>query len=597
MKRWLAALLFLASNAEAAPTCDASVEAWVARCGRFELVTCHRGVVVVRDAEAKLDVELRPRSPESFRAAGELGLAPVGQFPDWSKESEPRRRALDTLAACAERERLPLERLLPEPTGQTPRVRPPLVPWRLLAGLILLVAALRGRASLLLLAIPIALARFAAMGSAYFHQNGQGPAWVGYAVRDDPGLAAYGPGFPELFALAARAWGSDPERGVWLLQALLAACVPPATWLIARRLGAGAWVAGALACACALEPVLARLAGTESYFSTIFSLTTLATLCCALPLRPRELWLPVGAAGLLLAQALRVHPVAWPAALVVPLPLLLAPGSLRRRARLFALGVALLGAIAIVLAGPALAEVSRGSLGQQWLPNVRLRWELLPQGATPYWLAGAVLLGALLRSWRGVVVATAGVAVIAAATLTDLTSAPNPAVSAAHQLLFLPAAVVLIAAAARRRSAQKPLAAALALATLLALPSRWALTRSPTDALEAAFVRELRGKLEGRVAYLERAGTQLSVLPLFHLERAPLREDDVRFELASLPGPAYYFRSSLCSTARGAPVCAELERSAELELVTERRLRALPSMRWNAYAGDEVRVALYRIRR
>ncbi|MCE7895034.1 MAG: hypothetical protein DYH12_35895, partial [Sorangiineae bacterium PRO1] len=133
MKRWLAASIALAVLAQswiadARPACDPGIAAWLERCSpRFELVACHRGVVVVRAPDARLDVELRARSERSFRSAGALGLSPVGQFPDWSKESEARRATLDTLASCAERDpSLPLERTAAgaEPTPLRP-IRPP----------------------------------------------------------------------------------------------------------------------------------------------------------------------------------------------------------------------------------------------------------------------------------------------------------------------------------------------------------------------------------------------------------------------------------------------------------------------------------------
>lgn len=618
MPRWLAALSFalwlvLAPSASAAPRCDPAIEAWVARCAatsarRLELMTCHGGVLVVRDPSARLDVELRARSERSFRAVAGLGLSPVGQFADWSRESPERRAALDALVACAERDgALPLERT---PSGAAPSsLRPLRPPWLLLAALTAFAFARRLHPSRellggLALGLLAGLARAAALGGSFFHQNGQGPGWIAYALRHDAGLAAYGPGFPELFGAAARLFGGDAERGVWLVQSLLAAAVPPCAWWLARRLGAGPWLGAALGLTCALDPLLGRLAGTESYFATGLSLGMLATAACASAaprLSTRGFWLPVLASGLLAAQALRVHPSLWPATLLAPLPLLLGPGSLRRRSKLFGVGLGLFLLLAALFAGPAVAEVLRGPLGQKWLPGARPRWELLGQNPLAYLLAAAVALGALMRSWRGAAVALAGAGVLATARLTDLLSDPNPALSAAHQRLFLPAALVVVATAGARlaRGRDGAVAAGLVAVSLLTLPTRLPLTRLPTDALEAAFVRELRGTLPtgARVAYLERAGTQLALLPLYAGERAPLGDGDAGFDLGTLPPPAYYYRSSLCETASGAPVCAALERSAPLEPVAERTLPALPSMRWNAYASSEVRVGLFRVKR
>ena len=628
MKAWLAsrivcagllvALLGWTSAASARPVCDAGIEAWVSRCAasaerQLELVTCHHGVVVVRAPAERLDVELRARTDASFRSAGSIGLSPVGQFADWSRESEARRTMLEALVGCAERDpNLPLALA----TTATPRPPDgPRAPWLLIAALATIGLCLWrtrpkfGREAQLALglAAACALLRWLAAPGSFFHQNGQGPLWVAHALGGEAGLAAYGPGFAELFALPARLIASEPERGLWLFQSLLAATVPPAAWFIARRLGAKLWLAAALALGCALDPLLARLAATESYFSSILSLcmlATAATSAAAPRLRGSSFFLPIVGAALLVAQMLRIHPSAWPVALTVPLPLLLAPGSVRRRLTLCAAGGALMVVIAAIASGSAIFDVMHGTLGQKWLPRTAPRWELLSQRPTLYVLGVAVVVGLSLRSFRGLVIALAGVGVVAAARLTDLSSDPNAAVTAAHQRMYLPAVVVLcsvaIARGFRAPRAQSAAALALVVLSLLTLPARLPLSRLPTDAREAEFVRTLRVRLElkATVAYLERADSQVSVLPLYAgrtARRAPLRNDDVAFDLGSLPQPAYYFRSSLCATPHGAPVCAAVERGVHLEPVAEATLPAIPSMRWNAYQGDEVKVTLLRV--
>ncbi len=604
------ALVLVAPTASAAPVCEPELEAWVARCEKsqgqaLEIVTCDRGVLVVRSRGARLDVELRVKSERSFRSAGALGLSPVGQFSDWSGESEPRRQALDALVACANRDPgLPLGSAARAPTR--PRERG--WPWLLLAGVAALAATAKKPSREAIAAIALgavtALVRWLAIGGSYFHQNGQGPAWVGYARSDDAGLASYGSGFPEVFGAAARGFGDRPEVGVWLVQALLAGTVVPAAWLLARRLGARPWLAQATALICALDPLLARLAGSESYFAVALSLgmgATAACACAAPQLRSRAFWLPVVAAGLIVAQSVRVHPVAWPAAVITPLPLLFGPGSLRRRALLSAAGGLTIAAVIGVTSGPQIADVLRGSLGQKWLPGASVRWELFEGRAMIALFAAVVALGALLRSWRGVAFAAAGLCTLFLARATDLTSDPNPAITAAHHRLFLPAALTLLVVLATRlgplRRAQGWVAAGLIAASLAAIPSRRALAAPFTDALEARFADEWKLTLPpgARVAYLERAGSQISVLPLRAGQRAALTPSDADLSLGSLPPPAYYVHSSLCSTRDGAPTCEALERSAKLELVTERRLPARPSMRWHGYQTAEVSVALYRV--
>jgi hypothetical protein len=196
--------------------------------------------------------------------------------------------------------------------------------------------------------------------------------------------------------------------------------------------------------------------------------------------------------------------------------------------------------------------------------------------------------------------------VVAGLALTDLTSAPHPAVTAAHERTFLPALLALGAAGAGRffrgEKRRRTVALLVVAGALLSLRARLSILEQPTDAREAAFVRGLRPKLDrgARVACLERSGSQIARLPLYAgrtAARSPLSDADAGFDLSTLPEPAYYFRSSLCSTAAGAPTCAALERDTKLELVAERTLSARPSMRWHAYDSEVVRVALYRIRR
>ena len=604
------ALLFAAAPAPAAPACEPGIAAWVERCQAsaglpLEILTCDRGVLVVRSPEARLEVELRAKSERSFRAAGEIGLSPVGQFPDWSQESAPRRQALDALVTCASRDAdLPLGSAT-HAASPSRAARPP---WLLLAAIaaLAIVARKPPREAMLalLLGALTGVMRWLMVGGSYFHQNGQGPAWVGYARADDPGLSSYGPGFPELFGLAARSFGERPELGVRLVQSVLAAACVPAAWCVARRLGAAPWLAAATALIGALDPLLARLSGSESYFGVALSLGMCATAACACAaprLRDPRFWLPVLAAGLLLAQSVRVHPVAWPAALVTPLPLLFGPGSFRRRATLATAGALAVAVVVAVISGPQVAAVLRGTLGQKWLPGTGIRWELFDHTGARLLFVLVIALGLALRSWRGWALIVAGLCSLFLARATDLLSDPNPALTAAHQALFWPAAVTLIAVVATRlrrlRQAQRLAAAVMVVAALAASASRQALALPCTDALEASFVDEWKRTLPAgaRVAYLERAGSQISVLPLPAAQRAALTPLDANLALGALPPPALYFRSSLCSTPAGAPTCEALERGARLELLSERSLPSRPSMRWHGYLTNEVRVALYRV--
>src|SRR5262249_5569701 len=159
-------------------------------------------------------------------------------------------------------------------------------------------------------------------------------------------------------------------RGLFLAQSVLGALVPAAVYVLARRLGARRLLSVAIAAIPVLDPVLARLAHSESYFSPIFVLLTLASLLCPVSADPRRhpfrFALAITSAGLLVAQAARIHPLAWAATTMVPIPLLVGPGSLRHRLRkalLSAVGITL---VVVVASGGFLWSATHGPLAGQW---------------------------------------------------------------------------------------------------------------------------------------------------------------------------------------------------------------------------------------
>lgn len=114
--------------------CAPPVKAWIAACADaehvgLEVFECFgdRGssthVIVEAKGEAALRVDITRDGSRSFRRVGQAGLSPLGQFEDWNAEPEPRRRALDALAACLARDATFLE----SPTITTPD-KPPMAP-------------------------------------------------------------------------------------------------------------------------------------------------------------------------------------------------------------------------------------------------------------------------------------------------------------------------------------------------------------------------------------------------------------------------------------------------------------------------------------
>ena len=78
--------------------------------------------------------------------------------------------------------------------------------------------------------------------------------------------------------------------------------------------------------------------------------------------------------------------------------------------------------------------------------------------------------------------------------------------------------------------------------------------------------------------------------------RLDLRTGDRDVADVRLAPGSFYYRSSLCSTDEGRPVCDAIERAHALELVVRHELPARPSMIGMRYDRDVVTVALYRVR-
>lgn len=604
------------------------MRAWTERCAErlkapVELRYCPPGRVVLSLPRADLDIELRSGPGPALRKEGNLGISPVGEFPEWKDESPARRDALEGVVECVRVD----PGLDPDAADGALDLSPPL-PWRLLAGALcgalLAAGALRrvGRKRVAL-GIAVALATMAGLlalrvgmlGFAFFHQNGHGPRWVETALGTGEGDSIYGPGFYEVFAMAARAAGRQPEHGVFWLQAVLGAAVPCFAYCAARRVGAGWRLAAAVALAIAMDPLLARMSLSESYFATMlccnFAAVAALTLGARAPRITPAFWLGVVAAGLCIAQGARVHPLGWVPSALVPVVVLLGPGSPRRRALLTLLAGVGIAVVVAVSAGPALLDVLHGRLGRQWMPSTGFRLaEVLRGGLTPYFaaLAIAAIVIRHVRAWLAAGIAALALALPAA---TDMLSAPNEAIDAAvyrQTWPVLAAAVAsLLSIAPRRfpralRQRARSVVAGLVLAVGLA-SAAWRfrpLTQLPTDALEQRWAAEWRRNLpaEASLAFVERADKRAVSLPVYapSVQLLPLATERPPMNFREHPGVLFYYRSSVCSSADARAYCDAVERELALDLVAERYLPARPSMRWSPYDTHSVRVALYRRR-
>lgn len=518
------------------------------------------------------------------------------------------------------------------------------MPWRATVGAVALAWLLwrtrpEGSRAALLTALGLAAAsalvfavRQAVFAPADFHQNGQGPLWIDYALGR---ISSYGPGHFELFNWTVRGAAGDPDTPLWRFQAALGALWPLWAWLLARSLGAGRVAAAAAFVLVAVDPAAIRVAASESYFASCISLLMPAAV--AMSLAFRGAWwrarpgadasqgagkerdavsLVVGllAAALLASQAARIHPVSWIPIGGLPIVALVGPGRASRRLIAAVVAGLALGVGVGLLSGGAMRAVLEGSLGTRW--EDRLTVEAAWTAIDPYVrVVGPVALALVVASrqrLRALLAAAGLLAVVVVARTTDLIgSGANPSITAAYHRLFLvhalaPAAVLLVTVRGRAwvRGAL--------LALFFAAGMVWNAVGWPihttlfADTLEARLTRQWRAELEpgARVAYRERHGNRLLILPYYGAAGTPAgmrlqygQGDDASQRAALTSGaPAlYYQRTSLCSMAEVAEFCALLEAGLRLEPVATEQLPARQSMRDFGYAGSSVDIGLYRV--
>lgn len=614
--------------------CHPDVYSWARRCSdRGATVTatqCPTATLFVVQASG-LRVELVRDPQRGFQRAGPWGVSPIGSFDDWGRVDARLRAAFEQVVTCARADnRLPATLTAPALTGVPVRrdmVRPPTFaersPWLLALALLVYAGTLRrpGRVRRVDLAVAAGLfaltwlVRSFTVEGAFFHQNGQGPLWIAHLALLQ--YHPYGPGYLELFGQALHLGSLSPERAVFGVQSLLAALVPACAWVIARRVGASRPLALALAVGVALDPLLGRLARSESYYGVIIALGFLAAALLARPAlrapwRSRGFVLACVAAGLVLAQALRVHPVGWVACGVVPLVLMVGRGALSRRLKSTAVGFALVGVTAAFAAWPAMRVVLASDLGAQWVPR---SFRVLASGAMrdawPVFVLAPALVAATRIPKRFVVHALvgAGVALVAGLANVVATTGSRPWVLSAYHWLYAPVLVAAGAAMLRaipRTRSQAMVVAGIVLCVAVASMSsrRASMTRLPTDALELRHAVAWRDRLPrgARVVSLERAGKHMLVLPIYagvggnRVTAVPWMLPEAPPALDAVGSNAFYYRSSVCSTEAGVRACEAIERTYTLEPVSVWELPAIQSMAHLTYATAPIRTGLYRVR-
>lgn len=615
-------VMLFATSARAAGECEERAKPWISGCterAKLDIVLrgCPERRLVIGIPSVSLDVEMTGPEVKSFHQVGAIGLSPIGDFPNWENEPDaPRRKAFQAIEDCVRADgTVPLGS--PQKTVAQPR------PWLLGLGLFLALALAfvrvkskkqlaLGLVAFLLATAAVLFVRKLLLPFAFFHQNGIGPSWLDVARNADH-TSEYGPGFAELFEHVTSMSGRRPERGMFWLAAVIGATVPAGGFLGARAVGATRVVATIVFLGLAFDPVLARVAQSESYFGLVIALgcaasTALLVGCFRPEPRSAAFVLGVLTSGILIAQAARVHPIGWIPLALVPLVVLLGPRLSKRRVVacvIAGLGIAVIVAVAT---GPALVAIVRGTLGAHWMDRAGPHRPF--SGLTLPIVAISLCIAWLLGRRRGWTAGAIAFASLMIGSATDLLSEPNPAVHAAALRLQLP---VLVPVAAmwvdrltrRRHRIERARFTPLIFAGLVAVSivTSWShLTRLPTDAREAQFALEWRESLEpgSVVVYVEHAGYRNVRIPLYdqvtNASRRGISVGDPLPDLSREGGALYYYRSSLCSTDDAKAACQALEATASLELVTERELPAIPSMRWSPFPADKVTVGLYRRR-
>jgi hypothetical protein len=618
------------AHAETLGGCGATMDAWLLACSVETGVTmrtdyCANEVAVVAasaDGEV-VRVELNRANPQrSFARADRLGVSPIGEFTDWSAAPAGVRRGFEAVQRCAT-ERVPTWVETPE-AAVVARYQSTPTPWRsalaaltLLSWLVLVIRAAPRATRLPEISwgtgatVFVAALRRVTIEPGFFNQNAHGPGWVQMALCRP---SDYGPGYASLFHGAASYAGVWAERGVFAAQECLAALAVGAVYVIARGAAVPRRVAFAVAIAVGIQPLLGRLARSESYFAASLWLLLLAVAALSVSgprARVRDPRLIGGAliAGVLIAIAGTVHPVAWVPCAFAPVALMLRLGTRRQRLTVALLGTTIIGIVVAVVALPAMLDVMHGSLGRQWGSAGRntSRMVAIVATMTTPWLATA-LLPRRVAAW----VFPAAILLmipIADHFVNMFGSRSQLPPAEAWRMLFrvtsLAAAVPLIArvSSRARRFTRAPsvIAALIVLLGSVVCACTWReWTTLPTDALEArTFGPILRSLPPTRtVFFLGSSGMMADDLPLY---QECTRGSAARASMTAGASPSriapgdYWFHAATCSTKIGRPYCDGIESHLVLRPLLITRLPARQSLEYLPYDRSEVVSALYHV--
>lgn len=436
------------------------------------------------------------------------------------------------------------------------------------------------------------------------HVNGHGPRFI-VGVTSHPGdIAAYGPGYRELFAPITALAPSSPDWAIFAGNAIFSAALPALAFAIGRMTGLATSAALVVAFLLAIDPVAIRMGATETYFASIAFFATagsaamLAALCT---LEAGSRWRAgalLVAAGLFVAQAARVHPCAWVLMATVPFVVLAGDaGSWRQRLLVMLAAAAVSGGVLLCTSATALLDT---------FGNIRTGTVFRPPSPSPWplvWIALPALVYAVLAPRRRLVI-PAGVA-LAAMLLTRQAFDASWIWQQSYFRLYLTLPIIAAVGCVpvlwfRRRWAVVGVTLVVALAWVR---FAWPLVTDRTpDHREYRWARE---QLEGMppecaVAYLPSAGKRVVRLPTFASPvRAvidPRRSGDVAAAVGRSDCVSYV-HTSLCSTAEGGPACEAIERRLALAPMARASFPVPRARETFGYDGDVVEIWIARVER
>lgn len=438
------------------------------------------------------------------------------------------------------------------------------------------------------------------------HVNGHGARFIAGAAGSPDFIAAYGPGYAELFGPVVALLPSNPDRAIFACNAVFSAAMPALWFVIGRLMALPMNVALAAATLLAIDPSAIRAGATEAYYLPIGFLCTSASAVLLLAARAFDdgrrgnATTLLVAAGMLLSLAARVHPCAWVLMATVPFVLLAAPADdWRRRLLVLFAATAVSGGVLLSTSADVVLDV---------LGNIRTGTIFRPDPPSP-WPLCAIALGAVMyavATRRGGLALAAGVAIAAMVTTRQAFAASWIWEQAFFRLyLTLPLLAVLawVGPPLLRRRWIVVAATILLLVAWIRFGLPNVATRS-IEQLEYRWVREQIGRLppECRLVYLGSANKRFLALPIYVAPRRETVAMDLgrasTVEAALSPAACLvYLRTSLCSTNEGRPDCDEIERRLTLAPIASASFPAAGEFEGFPHDRDPVDVAIARVER